>query len=135
MESLQHTQYTPFDTGIANKRTVNVQHIIHFTFTGKERDEETGYGYFGARYMDHVLTTMWLSVDPMADKYPSISPYVYCAWNPVRLIDPDGMDIWIINGANSFQYTVGMSPDGYEEFSKQAITSLNEIYQTVMKES
>ena len=43
------------------------------TFTGKERDEETGYGYFGARYMDHELMTMWLSVDPMADKYPSIS--------------------------------------------------------------
>ena len=50
-----------------------------FTFTGKEKDEETGYGYFGARYMDHELMTMWLSVDPMADKYPSISPYAYCA--------------------------------------------------------
>ena len=61
-------------------------------FTGKERDEETGYGYFGARYMDHELTTMWLSVDPMADKYPSISPYAYCAWNPVKLVDPDGRD-------------------------------------------
>ena len=53
-----------------------------FTFTGKERDEETGYGYFGARYMDHELMTMWLSVDPMAAKYS-------CAWNPVRLVDPD----------------------------------------------
>ena len=61
-----------------------------FVFTGKERDEETGYGYFGARYMDHELMTMWLSVDPMADKYPSISPYAYCAWNPVKLVDPDG---------------------------------------------
>ncbi len=63
-----------------------------FVFTGKERDEETGYGYFGARYMDHELMTMWLSVDPMADKYPSISPYAYCAWNPMKLVDPDGMD-------------------------------------------
>lgn len=66
-------------------------------FTGKEKDEETGYGYFGARYMDHELMTMWLSVDPMADKYPSISPYAYCAWNPVRLVDPDGRDIWKID--------------------------------------
>ena len=62
-------------------------------FTGKERDEETGYGYFGARYMDHELMTMWLSVDPMADKYPAISPYAYCAWNPVKLVDPDGRDV------------------------------------------
>ena len=37
--------------------------------------------------------TMWLSVDPMADKYPSVSPYAYCAWNPVKLVDPDGREI------------------------------------------
>ena len=61
-------------------------------FTGKEKDEETGYGYFGARYMDHELTGMWLSVDPMADEYPGISPYAYCAWNPIKMIDPDGRD-------------------------------------------
>ena len=64
-----------------------------FVFTGKERDEETGYGYFGARYMDHELMTGWLSVDPMADKYPSISPYAYCSWNSVKLLDPDGNEI------------------------------------------
>ena len=45
--------------------------------------------------MDHELMAMWLSVDPMADKYPSISPYAYCAWNPVKLVDPDGRD-WIV---------------------------------------
>ena len=71
--------------------------FIPFTFTGKERDEETGYGYFGARYMDHELMTMWLSVDPMSDKYPSLSPYAYCAWNPVKLVDPDGKDTIKIN--------------------------------------
>ena len=67
------------------------------SFTGKERDTETGYGYFGARYMDHELMTMWLSVDPMADKYPSISPYGYCAWNPMKLVDPDGRKIRAVN--------------------------------------
>ena len=43
--------------------------------------------------MDHELMTMWLSVDPMADKYPSISPYAYCNWNPVKLVDPDGEEM------------------------------------------
>ena len=71
------------------------------TFTGKERDEETGYGYFGARYMDHDLMTMWLSVDPLADKYPSISPYAYCAWNPVKLVDPDGNDWYVPKGQST----------------------------------
>ncbi len=58
--------------------------------TGKERDSETGFSYFGARYYDSDLMTGWLSVDPMADKYPRLSPYAYCGWNPIRLVDPDG---------------------------------------------
>ena len=33
---------------------------------------------------------MWLSVDPLAEKYPNISSYVYCANNPVKYVDPDG---------------------------------------------
>ena len=67
---------------------------IHITtFTGKEKDEETNLSYFGARYYDADLLTGWLSMDPMADKYPSISPYAYCAWNPVKLVDPDGRRI------------------------------------------
>ena len=92
-----------FDTFFSNKASAGLPNSLgvssiskdswFFPFTGKERDEETGYGYFGARYMDHELMTMWLSVDPMADKYPSISPYAYCAWNPVRLVDPDGREI------------------------------------------
>ena len=67
--------------------------LFRFTSTGKERDEETGYHYFGARYYDSEALTGWLSVDPMMDKYPSISPYAYCAWSPVKLVDPDGRKI------------------------------------------
>ena len=44
----------------------------------------------------HPTLSIWLSVDPMADKYPSTSPYTYCANNPVRLVDPDGED-WYEN--------------------------------------
>ena len=88
--AVQHIQYLPYGEPYINQRPFGYSE--RFTFTGKERDEETGYGYFGARYMDHELMTMWLSVDPMADKYPSISPYAYCAWNPVKLVDPDGRE-------------------------------------------
>jgi RHS repeat-associated protein len=63
-----------------------------YTFSGKEKDAETGNGYFGARYYDSGLS-IWLSVDPMSDKYPCMSPYNYCANNPVRMVDPDGRDI------------------------------------------
>ena len=60
------------------------------TSTGKERDSETGFSYFGARYYDSDLMTGWLSVDPLADDFSNISPYNYCNWNPVKLKDPDG---------------------------------------------
>ena len=97
--------------------------FIPFTFTGKERDEETGYGYFGARYMDHELMTMWLSVDPMSDKYPNISPYAYCAWNPVKLVDPDGEDWIVIFDHNKKTVTIKANyivRNGDEEAKKSA---------------
>ena len=62
------------------------------SFSGKEKDSETGYYYFGARYYNPDMS-IWLSVDPMSDKYPSLSPYNYCAWNPMKLVDPDGTEI------------------------------------------
>ena len=104
---IQHLQYLPFGEPFVNQHLTDYQE--RYLFTGKERDEETGYGYFGARYMDHELTAMWLSVDPMADKYPSISPYAYCAWNPIKLIDPDGReaeDDWVKNRkTNQFEWS------------------------------
>ena len=77
--------------------------ILRLSFNGKEKDPESGFHYYGARYYWSELLTGWLSVDPMADKYPGISPYAYCAWNPVRLVDPDGKFpilpfIWTIKG-------------------------------------
>ena len=72
-------------------------------FNGKEKDYESGFHYYGARYYWSELLTGWMSVDPLADKYPGISPYAYCAWNPTIFIDPDGKRKWPIqkehNGA------------------------------------
>jgi RHS repeat-associated protein len=91
------------------------------TFSAKEKDVETGLSVtslrsvsssslsqyqtslawhslirrFGSRYYSSDLS-IWLSVDPMSDKYPSLSPYTYCADNPVKLVDPDGED-WFEN--------------------------------------
>ncbi|HRC79670.1 MAG TPA: RHS repeat-associated core domain-containing protein, partial [Bacteroidales bacterium] len=52
------------------------------------------YTYFGSKYYDSELSA-WLSVDPMSDKYPSLSPYCYSADNPVVLKDPNGEEIRI----------------------------------------
>ena len=67
-----------------------------FTFSAKEKDAETGFSYFGSRYYTSDLS-IWLSVDPMASKYPHQSNYVYCSNNPIKVIDPNGEDEWEIN--------------------------------------
>ncbi len=108
---LQHLQYLPYGEPFVNQRTTGYSE--RFTFTGKERDEElrsirehdkneknnseqTGYSYYGARFLDSDLGVMWLSVDPLSDKYPSTSPYMYCLGNPIKLVDPNGEDVEIV---------------------------------------
>ena len=58
-------------------------------FTGKEQDPETSLYYFGARYYDS-WRGQWLSVDPLANKYPGWSPYNYVRDNPIGFVDPNG---------------------------------------------
>jgi len=69
-------------------------------------DEETGLYYYGARYYD-AQTSVWLSVDPMADKYPEFSAYVFSGNNPVLYVDPDGRDIIPVHGTWSNPNTWG----------------------------
>ena len=66
-----------------------------YRFSGKER---TPADYdFGARRYLPFRVPRWTSMDPMAEKYFSISPYTYCAADPVNLVDPEGMDIWEVD--------------------------------------
>jgi RHS repeat-associated protein len=58
-------------------------------FSGKERDDKTGFDYFGARYYSPGLGR-WQSVDPKAGDYPAWSPYNYTLGNPINFVDPNG---------------------------------------------
>jgi len=64
-----------------------------YSFNAKELDEETGMYYYEARYM---APPVFISRDPLFEKYPTFSPYAYCANNPVKFIDPTGMEIVIV---------------------------------------
>ena len=69
--------------------TVSSASFSGSVFNAKEKDYESGFHYYGSRYYSSELS-IWNSTDPMADKYPSLTPYNYCANNPVKLIDPNG---------------------------------------------
>ena len=64
-----------------------------YLYNGKEIDRMHGLNQYdyGARWRDGALPA-WTTVDPLAEKYYSISPYAYCGNNPVNRIDPNGMD-------------------------------------------
>jgi RHS repeat-associated protein len=66
-------------------------------FTGKERDIESGNDYFGARYYASSMGR-FLSPDPLMASAHASNPqtwnrYAYVLNNPLRLVDPDGMDV------------------------------------------
>ena len=67
--------------------------IPKYSFNAKELDEETGMYYYEARYYKPPVFT---SRDPMFEKYFWMTPYAYCANNPVKYVDPDGRDVVIL---------------------------------------
>jgi len=111
----QHLQYLPYGEQFIDQRK---DHDIRYKFTTKEEDSETGYQYFGARYYASDLS-IWLSVNPLADKYPSMSPFMYTAGNPVILVDPDGMRIKV-KGSILFKIRVRATFAFSRVFSKDA---------------
>ena len=64
-----------------------------YRFGGKELDTRGGLFHydFGARHYDPVLP-MFNGYDRRAEKYYHLSPFAYCAGNPIRYVDPSGME-------------------------------------------
>lgn len=66
----------------------------NYKYNGKEYQDELGLNMYdyGARNYDPALGR-WMNIDPLAEKYYQISPYVYVANNSLLFIDPTGMTI------------------------------------------
>ena len=81
----------------SNKNIIFVRTLRNKKYNGKEFMEMHGYNTYdcGARGMYPALMR-FTTPDPLAEKYYSVSPYAYCGDNPIRYIDPTGMD-WVEN--------------------------------------
>ena len=88
-EVKQVNAYYPFGTPIHALGTNESQQ--RYKYNGKEFDELHGlntYDYGARQYAP--LLPLWDRVDPLAEKYYGVSPYAYCANNPVVFVDSDG---------------------------------------------
>lgn len=86
--------YMPYGTGTNTAGSA----MNEFRFSGKEVQPQAGLLDFGARLYD-PRSASWLSLDPMAEKYYSVSPYAYCANDPLDLVDPEGEVPHVVIGA------------------------------------
>ena len=123
---------------------VQWQNLPKYSFNAKELDEETGMYYYEARYYKPPVFT---SRDPLFEKYFWMSPYAYCANNPMKYVDPSGMlytdfvnsetgecmhindgkdQIVIINNSN-YNIIVNMSQKNYFEMSSSQQSLYNQI--------
>ena len=123
---VQHFRYLPFGEPLYSKKTGTFS--SRYTFSGKERDAESGLNYFGARYYNSDLS-IWISVDPLADKYPNLSPYTYCADNPVRLVDPEGRDVYFVGDDNdrAIEHLQNHNEEGKLEYAGTPKTKIDKM--------
>ena len=87
----QLTNYYPFGAPYADPNAVMGSTLQPFKYNGKELDTMHGlntYDYGARQY--YSIVGRWDRIDPLCEKYYSVSPYVYCEDDPVNAIDPDG---------------------------------------------
>ncbi len=65
-----------------------------YKYNGKEVQTVGSLGFtdYGARMYDD-FTGRWFVPDPLAEKYASMSPYMYCGGNTIGIIDVDGREV------------------------------------------
>ena len=100
----QHTRYYPYGLPFADSSNPTVNRR---KYGAKELTPDLGLNAydFEARTLVPAFP-MFIQQDLMAEKYYCISPYLYCAGNPINLVDPDGMD-WVhrvYDGVSEYYY-------------------------------
>lgn len=89
---LTYEEYHPFgSTSYRSENTSGDISLKRYRYVAKERDDETGLYYYGARYYAAWLAR-FVSVDPLKDDYPYYTSYQYAGNKPINFIDLDGLE-------------------------------------------
>ena len=89
---ISYEEYHPFGSTSYRSGVSSAEvSLKRYRYVGKERDEETGLYYYGARYYAAWLAR-FISVDPLKDDYPYYTSYQYAGNKPITFIDLDGLE-------------------------------------------
>jgi len=122
---VQATNYYPYGASFAEKPERTDQWVQPYKFNGKELDRIGGLDYYdySARIYDPIGDRFW-TMDPMAEKYPWLSPYAYCANNPVKYVDLHGDSLTYSGDAQAAINMHNTHLNGYYNVSADATTGL-----------
>ncbi len=127
---VQITNYYPFGTPYSAEdcATHNPDQQNH-KYNGKEFDTTHGlntYDYGARQYCS--LFGRWDRMDPLCEKYYSVSPYAYCANNPIRFIDNDGKDYDVYYNGSSITISATYFTNEYSaESARNAVSFWNNL--------
>jgi RHS repeat-associated protein len=107
-EVTQSNMYYAFGLEFAAGAAVGTEN--KYKYNGKELMTDFGLGLYdyGARMYD-AATGRWNGVDALSEKYTEMTNYCYAANNPINIIDPNGMDLYLL------YYTTGNKHNGKED--------------------
>ena len=115
------SDYHPFGMAVEERSWAAEEY--RFGFNGKENDAEWDAQDYGGRiYMPKQAR--WISPDPLAEKFTTLSAYSYVANRPINAIDPDGRDIIVlfakfnVSGFGHAAVLIGNDKDGWYLYSK-----------------
>ena len=114
----QVNHYYPYGALFAESTNGGVQ---PFKYNGKELDRMHGLDWYdhGARHNDAAIGR-WHVMDPLCEKYYDVSPYAYCAGDPMNAIDPDGKSIWTKMLKTTMKISSRVASNGLKELGKAA---------------
>ena len=139
---LQSTAYYPSGVPLTPNSLTPQTIKLH---TGKDFFDLQGAGWYDnqARYYDCLIPT-FKSIDPLAEKYPWLSPYNHCANNPINAIDPNGEDWFFVENKAEFVWRDDISKnskleDGITHVGKSGYDilkylGLNKTFPTIQSE-
>ena len=128
---IEQNDFYPYGMRHANASLISSP-SNRWRFSAKEIQTTAGVGLldFGARLYDD-RTCRWTSQDPLATKYPGISPYSYCAGDPVGYVDVKGCSMTDYYTMTGRYY--GTIPDGSSDryIINQRILKKNDVSENV----